>query len=536
MTSAPRPSPQLDLEQCVAQFSTRYDHIYPRVLALISLSVKYPVLGDIAHLFAIKIDRVHCRGRFLEVMEEVHQDSLEEFSAALFDKYGRLNFDVVDHEYMKGSGVWNGYCRIGRTPYFACAPNNTRPSRMLAASDDVPAHQYLGPPGPPSMSTASDKDLAAHYPVHVIIAASALSVVAQALGAAHRRISGAATVNEQVIGQLIFTGYENDAAAVRRRDEDGLSPLHLAAQLLHLRAINALLSLPRDTGVHEDLHTRENANGDSPLESCEHMVRDEGQLMETVWRKWDGYPEHALNVVLTLRRAAGERIEEKDEEYIRKRKRGCTCGQCVAGWLSPRIKCRLFVTAEMFHDVMDACKPTFVSRRPLDPKLCGWCSAVDYIPAHVWPGLYKSFYQAYRLVVIAVAHVLGKPGDRCLPLPRVVPSALLSGEVKHYADHWSQDRAQFFFDKGGRVEYALNYITDVALDQSPLGDGWSDEIREDDEEWNALPKCTNDLAFVMARQQLGLDPSQKWGPYYFPWDMTGEVHMDDDDDNDDMLE
>ncbi|KAH9849666.1 hypothetical protein C2E23DRAFT_356962 [Lenzites betulinus] len=46
-----------------------------------------------------------CRSDFLEIMDEDSQE-LQEFSSALFDKFGRLQREIIDNEHLKGSGVW----------------------------------------------------------------------------------------------------------------------------------------------------------------------------------------------------------------------------------------------------------------------------------------------------------------------------------------------------------------------------------------------------------------------------------------------
>ncbi|KAJ7730843.1 ankyrin repeat family protein [Mycena maculata] len=75
--------------------------------------------------------------------------------------------------------------------------------------------------------------------------------------------------------------------------------------------------------------------------------------------------------------------------------------------------------------------------------------------------------------------------------------------------------SQFYFQKGGRIEYAFDSITHCAQAQSPLGDNtFSETFDEDYEAWASLPTCANDLEFKMVRSKIGLGiPGQRWGPY-----------------------
>ncbi|EMD30887.1 hypothetical protein CERSUDRAFT_163665 [Gelatoporia subvermispora B] len=539
------------------------DNAHPHVLSYLSLSVSHPLHLEVARLSAVQINRAHYHGGFLEVIGGVSQE-LKDFSEALFDKHGRLKYDLINHEYLKGSGVWgremdnglllyiesvmveasfrnaglaswmlnkliqsehvalsgfmiclpapiieptnevnftaqvelvvnffrkNGYRRIGRTSFFAYTPNTTHPSHNLTASEDPDRRQIESQ----DLHSVPTQARAARYVVHSIIVASSTQSVS--------------------LMDVVSRPYERDPTSVRQRDSSGLSPLHLAALAHSLGAVNALLSLPPEAGVYDDLSSRDNADCDTPLETCEREMRNLRGCRESSKQAWYGYPDDALRVILALRRAAGEEIEESDEEYIKKRKWGCTCGQCIVGWLSLRMKYRLHATAKGLYNIMGIRTPTFINHHSLAPGLYHCCPTLEFIPSHIRPSLYKSFYQAYRLVFIAASRVLEKHGEFCLPTTRAVLETMLLGEVQNYANHWSRGRGEFFFKKGGKVEYALDCVMHAAIDQSPLGNGEFDRLRERDEEWNALPRCVNDLEFEMVRQQIGLDPSQKWGPY-----------------------
>ena len=55
-------------------------------------------------------------------------------------------------------------------------------------------------------------------------------------------------------------------------------------------------------------------------------------------REFDDKP---TRVVYLLKRAAGEDVGCSEDEFVRARRYGCSCGQCIEGWLSPRMRYRL---------------------------------------------------------------------------------------------------------------------------------------------------------------------------------------------------
>lgn len=77
-----------------------------------------------------------------------------------------------------------------------------------------------------------------------------------------------------------------------------------------------------------------------------------------------------------------------------------------------------------------------------------------------------------------------------------------------------------YLDAGGKIEYALDAITDNAFEKSPEGSLYrrdkaiQEEEAEVEKENASLPRCENDLAFELVRSKLGLS-TEKRGPYWF---------------------
>lgn len=171
-------------------------------------------------------------------------------------------------------------------------------------------------------------------------------------------------------------------------------------------------------------------------------------------------------------------------------------------------------------------------------------NASDYLPRHLHPVIFKTFYKGYQAIFRGIRDYLNKTD---LPLIIEALPTLLS----HDTD------VQFYIGKGGRYEYALDAVTAVVKEQSPLGDGTFEETWEDEQEvgtdYTGLVKCENDLEFDFVRRMVGLNPRSNWGPYYEParqedidilrqaglpfnFDNIADDDMDDDDDDDEEYE
>lgn len=136
-------------------------------------------------------------------------------------------------------------------------------------------------------------------------------------------------------------------------DGDGdhsAASLHEAAFYVYLPTVRALLACPTDGRILEQLFSRDNAEGLTPLEACEQHQRS---LRETTeldpLRVWSGYDPDALRIIYLLKRAMGEDVVVSEDEFVRIRRYGCTCERCTDGWLSPRMRYVLSCTCCALH-------------------------------------------------------------------------------------------------------------------------------------------------------------------------------------------
>ncbi|KAH9896748.1 hypothetical protein C8Q73DRAFT_686866 [Cubamyces lactineus] len=571
----------LDIMQCTAETLTEPHGEYPRPLKHVSIEARHPTEGRVGLLTALHIDRDRCRGDFFGIMDGESQE-LSDFALTLFDRLGHLKSEFVEHDYLKGSGVWgreldrgpilyvediqvpdkfrrngvasfllrnlaqsklastgtflfawptptirpdnenewkrqrnaavdlfhkNDYRRVGRTSFLCYAPDPAHPSRALSIADDVDSHvnafQGGAGPGPAPVQqgaglrilpdgsfawgehAAQDVNAAndAPYPLHFMMEAATLCIPVRDLPGAIR------------------DAYGQNPAAVRQKDDRGFTPLHAAAYAGNAEAVRALLALPAASGVAEDLRARDNVAGRTPLELCEQKMRDIKESMQTLLGTWSGHSSDAVRVVYLLRRAMDEDIPLTEDQFVDQRRLGCTCGQCTDGWLSPRMRYRLLCEAEITSDTMSMSTLGLGSFGSFTSDL-----AILRLPEDIREGrITKSFYNGYAAVVHAIVGVLRRPGMAGLPTAANVQS-LLRGQGAR------------FFNQGGRVEHAMDYVLHCAMEQSPYGDGTWDRDQEDfaaegnpsSVTYAAMPKCDNDLDFARVAQKLGLETADDY--------------------------
>ena len=81
---------------------------HPAIMQDITLTAHDAQQRCVAQLRARQIDREpsRVRGDFLRVMEKSSTPELRAMAQTLFDKYGKLRSEHVEHGYHRGTGVW----------------------------------------------------------------------------------------------------------------------------------------------------------------------------------------------------------------------------------------------------------------------------------------------------------------------------------------------------------------------------------------------------------------------------------------------
>ncbi|KAF7289314.1 Ankyrin repeat family protein [Mycena indigotica] len=490
---------------------------YPHAMQMISVTARHSKHETVASLVAWRLVRSRFGDGFLQMLDEDHEE-LHQFSTTLFDKYGRVQQHLIEPGYHSGSGCWGKELNVGNLFYifsvsvkepfswsrnrlvdprqvpafgqyprtghrnllavahgitsvaldalffFGYSSNNNHPSRRIPVEEDVPAldDNYGAVPDPDRTRL--------EFPLHAAI---------------HDKSSQ--------VADTIQSYYDNDPSSVHASDANGFTPLHIAAGRANVVAVRKLLSWD----MRADLVNVGNVNGVTPLELLKLTMRSDRDFSETILDNWKGYSVDSLEAEFLLKQGMGLPVEGTLERHIEKSRYGCTCGGCIGGWMSPRMRFQLMCQAGYAKDVMPDQYRSFKRGQPADLDDCLLMYS-EYIPRRFQSDFFLSFYKGYCELFSIVYDLLEST-------PEILSAAAVGARFLF--------NSGFYFQKGGRVEFVFDAITDAAYQQSALGDGEHENTFEDNESWTGLPTCANDLEFRLVRSMLGLNPREEWGPY-----------------------
>lgn len=353
-----------------------------------------------------------------------------------------------------------GFRRVGSTVWFALASDIDHPSHQLTSTDDfnpleatlsaldplLSPFEQIGNPPPSAW-----EQMLNHEPRETPVFLDVLHSCMQQTGSAD--------------------------ACWMSKDKDGNTVLHLAASIFDVKCVEWILN--QDFGP-ELLQLRNN-RGATPLESLQFKLeklrtkRVIGGLTLSVSDKFKGHDESAVRCLILLKGLGPleSLMGSHREDALLQTVRGCTCGQCLQGFLSPRMAYTLIFQAEIGYDMMKDDLGSGSCWDLLDENYLG------YLPSRVRNNLRtnKSMRQGVLNLWLHVA--------TCLQSGKVPnePNVL---EVLRNGREWPP-ATKNFLQRGGTVESVFLAICRRAM---TLG-----EFMEDAEEIAKLSECRNDLEF-----------------------------------------
>ncbi|OBZ75124.1 hypothetical protein A0H81_05003 [Grifola frondosa] len=201
----------------------------------------------------------------------------------------------------------------------------------------------------------------------------------------------------------------------------------------------------------------------------------------------------------------------------------CSCGHCLDGWLSSRMRVRMGRTAESLFLTTEYILETRTGEN--DPVPIGFIicdTALRYLPADMYSVMTRAFCYGFLSVLRLIMDITCDP-DVAKGVPTTDAIWTYIDELQEHGvdpeepPYFEPGMFKEFRDGGGRIEYALNCIVDRSFEDSPVGSEFDDDKKEMEEEleddYPGLPRCANDLDFDMARRKLGLSKERK-GPYF----------------------
>jgi hypothetical protein len=132
--------------------------------------------------------------------------------------------------------------------------------------------------------------------------------------------------------------YAKDPSSIHLPDPNGFRPVFVAVKSKNLHALRTLVSLGLSD---DDFNSRDNGDHITPLEACNDDMRCSREFSEIFSDGWQGHSDISLRIKATLKRAMGHPMLGTDDEYVSKKKWGCSCDECHGGWLSARTLMRL---------------------------------------------------------------------------------------------------------------------------------------------------------------------------------------------------
>ncbi|OBT56864.1 hypothetical protein VE04_02992 [Pseudogymnoascus sp. 24MN13] len=271
--------------------------------------------------------------------------------------------------------------------------------------------------------------------------------------------------------------------------------LHIASCEYKLKTVEWLL---KNADVDQPLSSARNIKGYTALEGLQNVLEAKRTTMERgfmticISDNFSGFPIDAVSCVAAL-----QGIKSPSRIQSLRLKFGCTCGQCVDGFFSVRMKEALLCQAEMFHDMLDE----YNDDGPL------WVEMHDHATRHVAPDIQRNF-TTNRSLRRGFVNIFDHAADAM--------RRGASPRVHNVIDTWTNSGewppvTRSYFQRGGAPEDALRVMFEAAReDDHWAGNGCMlnnifgvDEIEEPDE-LAALPHCRNDLEFGMVALMCGM--------------------------------
>lgn len=260
--------------------------------------------------------------------------------------------------------------------------------------------------------------------------------------------------------------------------------LHVLARTAKVESLSWALKLPSA----DTLKSARNLEGETPLEALKCQLESDRTWKQVMMAQvvmsdlFSGFTPDQVVCLKLLQESTPSPNELMRLVF------GCSCGECLGGFLSPRNLFALLCQAEIKHDMLN---------EGLDSNnMFGldWCEWHKYMFEHLAPKVRdnlrtnKSLRQGFTNLFGHIAETL-----RAKRLP-------LTDAVLHYAENQWPPHVRNFLKRGGTVFAVVEACFDSAINQDIyLGDGEHHQTFGKD--IKALPACRNDGEFVFARRQ-----------------------------------
>ncbi|KAL8730545.1 MAG: hypothetical protein Q9166_003999 [cf. Caloplaca sp. 2 TL-2023] len=271
-------------------------------------------------------------------------------------------------------------------------------------------------------------------------------------------------------------------------DNEGNTIMHVVAIDAKVKSLIWLLGQP----FADTLKGTRNLEGETPLEALQaaletHRVQTEvGMMTVPLSDKFDGFTPAETVCLLKLKG-----IPPTSDIVVDRIRFGCTCGECIGGFLSPQVAFALACQGNQYHDMTDVNSGfTATGVTTTGADWCEWWHhMLSDIPADVRANMRtnKSLRQGFTNLLRYTA--------QCIEEARLIPT---TPNVIQLVDEWPP-HVKNYLKRGGTVSSAVLACFDNAIDQDMyLGNGPLEKLYSEDIE--QLKPCRNDHEFAFVRR------------------------------------
>lgn len=272
-------------------------------------------------------------------------------------------------------------------------------------------------------------------------------------------------------------------------DNDGNTILHIAALNSLPKTVDWILKKEFGSRMRD---TRNDA-GETPLEA----ILDNLEKKRTRYNialltvpssdQFEGYSDSAVSCIALLK---GVTVATPVD--LARLKFGCTCGACIGGFISPRMTLALLCQAEYLHDML-----FHMADEESGPD---WVSSNDHLFDHISGQVIRNF-KTNKSMRQGFAKMFDHMAT-CLradipPTEENILNAIYDARERPPV-------TGSYLQRGGSIASVTNMCFSLAMDDDEFtGNGEHQCVYEDDIE--ALPKCRNDHEFGFASGMCGYE-------------------------------
>ncbi|KAI9040059.1 uncharacterized protein KD926_008622 [Aspergillus affinis] len=372
-----------------------------------------------------------------------------------------------------------GFRRIGASRCFAFSFDLHHQSRALAATSDFdPRRSHT--------KALENEELRVIYEANHLTDVEKLKMerLRDALPLHH----AALTLADEEL-KAFFVTHADDEIGWDRVTKSEATLLHLTACELKPLCTSWLLENVHHAKVWK---TARDINGYTPLEALQEKLETMrtqkqwgGSRVLDLSDYFEGYPDSAV-LCLAL-------LSERDTSLLNGvcLRYGCTCGECLGGFLSARMRSSLIFHGETMYDL---------NQDGIDDGGF-WVEANDDLLVHLDPDVRKNLKtnKSLRRGFVNIFQI----AVECLNANRV-PTAENLVRCCHYRSEWPPDTKNYLRRAGWQMgcRAVLRYMFDSAhLQDEKAGDGECQRILK--EKWSDLPTCRNDHEFEFVARVCG---------------------------------